>query len=884
MLKRLGYKFITFERLNMMLKLTVNPQQETSAVHTFDKTEVTIGQQTSGNADLLLPNDNLAAEHVSIQTNDDGFTVVNLAKDPQVTVNSASFDTTDISPGDILTIGEINILFDVQIEEPEEKSEEGLDDFDVEAELEKLDSILHDEDREGLDTISDDLGAMDLDALFEEVMGTDAESARKAELAKKTQEQKPSAPVKETVVTEEVTEEAVTETASVGQPEEDTSHEDIVLEFRNEDEEELETPFSKLPKIIETVNEEEDSFDDDDDDSFSLDDYEDDVEDYEQYNDTFSQTEGTGTKTKSASRLVTVLVVILAMTSILTLGTYFTISSQNKKQEVKAAQGLADIAMALTHAHFAQPNPKGADWTDAEFVSEFVDENLSATLSSKYRAHSHVDTNGHLSRCPYTLGIHVDPGTLNFLLVAHPMPSLLQWLIPKNAIFIDSKSMQLHKTRNFSLFKRLPNRGASYSTNYSAADLTKLRRSGKTISLKSLSSGARFEEGFIPPKTLTAVCPRALTRIYNAPRYYRFGKMLFEAASRISPHATRDDIAVLTQCVSMFSRYPELVLYSYRGRDAAIHAHQALEEHSHDASFFVGFLDFNAENGLITNSHLLTEQEIATATSEESPSAAVAASPIQSKLSDELDDYIFTRLLELAHERRQALEAISAEILELVQRNNETQLLNFKQRQQQLWSTYDSVDLEQQENVRQAIAEMHQEVCDGEDAMSSNDFIALVKAAALVAYLPDSIKATSGSDNASPAPYRIEYLFKQIATARGLLELDELVQEAGSLATAETEPNSGDLLTLQNELRSKVLDKVGELLLSPAAQERDKSSFVPENRIILSRILSNAGIGEFEEREFFLGEFDLLVQKFKNSPSMSELAEKKSFHPISNRG
>ena len=94
-----------------MIKLTVNPGLRQPA-RCFDKANVIIGSGSFSQADLHLPGEILLDVHVQILEQDHRFVIINHANDPYATLNGAPFAKKTIKSGDILQIGNTQILFE----------------------------------------------------------------------------------------------------------------------------------------------------------------------------------------------------------------------------------------------------------------------------------------------------------------------------------------------------------------------------------------------------------------------------------------------------------------------------------------------------------------------------------------------------------------------------------------------------------------------------------------------------------------------------------------------------------------------------------------------------------------------------------------------------
>lgn len=784
-----------------MLKITVRHPNGNVAEHSFGKTVVTLGGASHNRADVLLPVGNLKPEHLKIEVSDNHVVITNIAQDPCVLINDQPLTTAPLKPADVVEVGDITLSATWTPPTSE--------DIDVEAELKKLESLLVPEAQENtLSPEEQELADLDLDNLFHEVMA----------------EETPSTPSAPAVPSPEKVEVAEREDVK-----------DIVLEFCDEEPVAIpsavtaEAPVQNRPtRVVVDIPKEED---------------------YTYFDGNYSDLPTTNHgQPASPRRIHIVAVVILAMTTLLALGTYLTISSQNNKKEILAAQTLSDVSMAFLHAQATQTLPPDGHWTDAEFL----DEHLSSVLASKLRSSALLDAQGNFTRCPYKLHMSLGTDKDTFFLVAEPLPSLLQWVMPKSIIFLDASSMQLWKTKSPSLVKDAMHRGPADGVTPFAL----LCKKSQMMPLALLNTTG--QEGFNVPKGLMEACPDAVTRVYNAPRYYRFTKALVEAAAAIGTHvANGQDLYTVSQEAKRLTKLHNIVLYSYRGREAAVAAAQGLRATAKDISFYIAYMELKPEDGSISTSYILKDQDVM-------PNGNAVAAPQIPAGTNAYEDNLFSGLMALADGRRRSLQNISDQIVNLVQTNNEMTLVNFRQQRQKLLDAYEAKDKEEQQKIKNALSSFYQQWRQREPPPRTERFVALVTAAQLAAFLPTDIKAETGSTETAPPQYRAEFLLKKIATAKRLSELDENVRETTQLLGGDQITNV-QKISLRNSLKGSVLDKIRELLLSPNSAMADTTTFVPHNRAILNRILTNADVGETEEKAFFLHEFDLLVEKYKGA-------------------
>src|SRR5690606_8087270 len=97
-----------------------------------------------------------------------------------------------------------------------------------------------------------------------------------------------------------------------------------------------------------------------------------------------------------------------------------------------------------------------------------------------------------------------------------PAPNLMQWLVHKKTLVVDSSTMEMRKISDLKALNRLlanpdPLEGSN------GEDIHHLIKEGGLMSLNSLA-GHKNHWGFSPPKTLGFIRPGAENYIYNAPR------------------------------------------------------------------------------------------------------------------------------------------------------------------------------------------------------------------------------------------------------------------------------------------------------------------------------------------------------------------------------
>ncbi len=107
--------------------------------------------------------------------------------------------------------------------------------------------------------------------------------------------------------------------------------------------------------------------------------------------------------------------------------------------------------MALTYAQMHQLKPLNQNWGDPDFLKDI----LTKVLPPDYPSLVEQDKQEPFRNCPYMLRVYTSNDLSHFLLIAQPEPNLLQWLISRETILLDSRTMELHKIRDLRALNRL---------------------------------------------------------------------------------------------------------------------------------------------------------------------------------------------------------------------------------------------------------------------------------------------------------------------------------------------------------------------------------------------------------------------------------------------
>src|SRR5262249_6046277 len=156
-----------------------------------------------------------------------------------------------------------------------------------------------------------------------------------------------------------------------------------------------------------------------------------------------------------------------------------------------------------------------------------------------------------------------------------PAPNLMQWIMNKKTLAIDSSSMELRKISDLKDLNRLL-ANPDPLENRNGDEIARVLREGTLMSLSSLS-GQKNHWGFTPPKALGFFRPGAENNIYNAPRYYPFAEDLLRKAVYLYHNNTHpEELYLLQEEIEEFAAFEDIVLFTSQGMQLALEAQKAL--------------------------------------------------------------------------------------------------------------------------------------------------------------------------------------------------------------------------------------------------------------------------------------------------------------------
>ena len=554
---------------------------------------------------------------------------------------------------------------------------------------------------------------------------------------------------------------------------------------------------------------------------------------------------------------------------------YLKVDDKSTREQMVAAEGVADVSMALAYAQVNHITPQKQNWFDPDFLKN----NLISVLSAEYPSFANIDNLGQFQNCPYILRIYTSTDLKQFLVIAQPEPTLLHWLFPRPAIAVDSKTMEMRKISNIKALNRLlanPN----VLDSPRAAEISYLVRQGELIELSSFLNN----QGFAAPKALSLVRPGSENLIYNAPRYYHFTEaLLIKSLSLLQILGSSYEVTRLQQQMSDLSQFSNLVLYSSQGMQKAIQAQKALAMLVPNHPFMVAYLNLSNE-GYITNSHLLLNDDhsdfLASAPTPQStvlglgslsnvPKLAgnreiadarpfVKNTPLH-EITSEIDPNhpLLLRLAALTADRQRALKSVSDRMIVLLNGHDEGKTVAFSDNFSKLLTWYLQVEQQRQEKIMQELKALYQEY----SAMPLSQFTDYVKVAGLGLIARESLTQFSVEiGNTALTPEQVGQQFQKIQAAKSFSELSKVVAETASMLSLIRMPDHEKLISYQNEMRLRTLQQLSKFMLSPSSR-LPPSEFSENNRIILGLILKDAWVIDNDEMAFYLNEFDLLIEE-----------------------
>jgi hypothetical protein len=524
---------------------------------------------------------------------------------------------------------------------------------------------------------------------------------------------------------------------------------------------------------------------------------------------------------------------------------YFSVSDKTEDQETKAAQGIADLAIALTHARLNLLHSHNPNWSDAEFLKN----NLHAILPNIPSYASQIDAHGHFNCCPYNLRIYTSSDLSRFLLIAQPEPTILNWLIPKSLIIVDSQAMELRTLKDVRSLNRLlanpdPLDGSS------SKEISALVKQGNLIRLASLAhESGRLD--YAPPKSLGFIKPGAENYIYNAPRYYLLGDNIIQKVTALATNkASSHEVGIIKQEVGNLSSLDNLIFYSPQGKQSALQFKEGLMMFAPSNNFLFGYLIFN-QKGTIYQSHILKDSEEQHDDEHEYDQIAMQDSPeeinrpLEKQSNVDTNHPIYIQLKAMATTRLNELRPYVDAIVDLIHHELHSPSSSFQKDFHHLSHEYVMNNAKHKRKIEASLESLYVQY----EEMPTNQFIAFVKELNLHQLIQEDEKGLRKADE--KLQENIEQSLAMIEKSETLDELDNLIHIASTQLNFAHIKDSKDLIKYQNRLRNQVLIQLERHILSD-----NTASLTPAYKEILLQILNQERLIHPEEKSFFLQEYE----------------------------
>lgn len=822
-----------------MIRLTINPQSEPE-IHLFNKSTILIGSGSS-EVDLTLSEKNLQTIHLKIVEQEGYYIVINLTNDPFVSLNGHPFGKKLLHTGDTLSIHHTNLLFEnlgpstytSSTKKPETASSNSEEPLTSDENNLKLTSYVQPNKKEAVASFFD----------FHLPFETEIETLKEEELA---------ASSIATILKEVET--------SVEQPQ----------PIKKESESPVVPPIER--KKVQHLK----------------DDYLREFDDENQNSTTgaslFQKTSNPPPSLfHSGKWIILFLFSVLSIASIISSVIYLSVSDKTEAQEIKAAQGVADVAMALTHAQLNQLKPINQNWSDVDFLKN----NLQAILPHSASYAAEIDSQGQFQCCPYSLRIYTSRDLSQFLLIAQPAPSFLQWLIPKSVIIVDSQLMELRTVKDVRTLNRLlanpdPLEGLN------RREISTLVKQGELIRLSFLATESKNTD-FAPPKNLGWLKNGVENFIYNAPRYYHMTQPFIQRAVALTTNrGTSLEVANLKQDVENFSKLPSLVLYAADGKHNSLLCKQGVATFAPSDKFLFGYLSFDSKGSICQHQILKEEEELKGASPVDEASKGKEEIAFQSPhfspseerkntpdpvVNSEIDinHPIYIQLSTLSNRRENELRPLAKELSELLNQEIKAPQAHFHATFQDVANQYLLQDVKYQLHLKRTLKSLYTQY----NHIPLEQFMEFVNALHLENLIQDDQNSFALIDE--NCHQNLETLFIHVDKSKTLTELNHIVDIACSWLNFDYICDHQALLRMQTTLRNKVLMRLERFLLS-SKEAMTSEQLTIEEQNSLYQVLSHEKIIQAEERDYFLDEFKHFTTLF--TPFPEQEAEETSLESL----
>lgn len=539
-------------------------------------------------------------------------------------------------------------------------------------------------------------------------------------------------------------------------------------------------------------------------------------------------------------------------------GVYFRINERNRIQELNAAEGVADVAMALTYAKLQRENVQKMNFTDPNFLNRMIQ----SVVSDQITKPSFIDLHGQLRDSSFIVRIYACSDLNHFLVIAQPEPSLLHWFLQKKAIVIDSSTMELRRTGSLNEINRQLVNLDVYSGS-KAEEISAFVNQQELISLSKLAK--RGNAGFDVPAQLAEMQPGSENHVYNAPRYYGLGQEFLEQALHILDHAKNSkEIGVLKKQLDVMKDYPNFVFYTPSGKEKALEGLKAFNTISPFQGFLVGFVELNQKGQILKTALIdlneisfddfISEQSVAILT--EAEKQQITANEMvagTSPLNVDTNHPLYLKLYSLKTLRQQNLSSKSEEMVKLLLQQDLSPQTNFTQQFQHQLKLYEQVNQEQKQKMLEQLVQLNQKF----SFLPFAEFLHFVKSVGLESFLEEYKElGVQGEISKEEFDTRLSHL----QNSENLHDLMLRIADLSEKLNLKSIPDYNQLIAYQNTMRDVVLQKLSQFFL--LKNDRFQTSvFQSDGRESLIQIFKSAWIYDPEIVDFYVNEYDLLCRE-----------------------
>lgn len=794
-----------------MIRLILNP--ETNPVeHLFYKDTIVIGSSQSGEADLTLPGEELDDVHIRIFLRDQRYIALNQANDPFVTINGLPFGKKTLRENDLLQIGKT--LIRIHLEGAEEELEAAVSQkkeswgdtaHEIPQILEKALSEKQARRAPGSaqELESDEYANLDIDELMRQVELLEGQT-----------------------------------NSSLPPPELDLQEEQEKIFFEENISPEQKEPRPKMQSLKDDYL------------KYLDDDTEMEIDKFMTRKWKSGPPKPPEEKNVYFNLILKLFLALFIIAAILLSYWYYMLLERSEEEEFKAARAVSDIAMALNYANFYQVRPQNQNWSDPEFLKS----NLTAILAKNFQPMVHLDHQGKFTNTPYILRIYTSSDLTQFLVLAQPVPSWEQWIVPKHSIAVSLNQMELRKMSDLRVINRILLNTETLDGNSQHA-IDGFLMHNEMIPIRELVT-SEGNQGFVPPKALGLSRPGADNFIYNAPRYYLFGESFIHRAIDLAGNPdSNHEIGLFRQQVEKLAHFKDLVLYAPNGLNQATEAKKSIGAFLPGSTVSLAYLQYNSK-GMVVGSHLLFEdaqKEIAIA-----DTLSKRENTPPSSISEEATDALSLQLQTLAKERQAALGDLSSQLIHLLQNNLDVPTPEFKKEFKATYKQYVTASNRLNKKINQRLIALEQEYT----KVPLCDFLEKTEKYGLQKIARPLLEKQVSPEELNCQNQDFEVLLKKVDDVDDLAALDVVVKQISEFLAIEKIPNTDRLIAYQGHAKGHVQKKLSNLLMS-GDFDHAAVRFTAENRALLLSILQGAWITDPDEVHYYVEEFDLHMKEGK---------------------